>query len=217
MINITTNTCSPNQTGLGNCYGIGVPPDEFDDRYLASGLQFFVFGEIAYCVSSASIKTSIGLALVRTICVKRRYRYTVFATIAVSSLVFVGGVIWFFSSCRPMSATWDRAAAAQPGACHYGGYLVLVSLTFSIAFATDVAFAVVPVLALRRLRMAPRTKYPLMAVFSLGILAAVASACRFPFIHMMGNRFSPMFLCQFLSPSFLHAFICSTPARRPPR
>lgn len=176
-----------------------MPPAEFDDAYLGVALRFFVIAEITYCISCASIKTSIGLALMRTICVKRRYRYTVLVTIVGSTCVFLASILWFCASCRPMYATWDHDAAQVPGTCHYGGYLVLVYLTFTAAVATDVAFAAVPLLALRHLRMPPRTKYPLMAVFSLGILAAVASACRFSFVPLMSNRFSPQFMCEFFS------------------
>lgn len=177
---------------VGNCFGFGVPPEKLKEAYISVGLKYFTLAEMTYCVSSASIKTSIGITLVRTICVQRRYRYAVWLTIALSAAAFLGVLAWFLTSCRPVAATWDRAA----GRCRYDGYLPLVYLTFSVAVATDAAFAVVPVLALRRLRMPRRTKYPLMAVFSLGGLAAVASVGRFPFVPNMADRFSLEFLCK---------------------
>lgn len=177
---------------LGNCFGFGVPPEKLDEAYIPLGLRYFTLAEMMYCVCAACIKASIGIALVRTICVQRRYRYAVVLTIALSAAAFLGVLVWFLVSCRPIATSWDRAA----GLCRYDGYLPLVYLTFSVAVATDAAFAAVPLLALRRLRMARRTKYPLMAVFSLGSLAAVASVGRFPFVPNMANRFTKEFLCK---------------------
>lgn len=169
-----------------------MPPSKLDNGHVTVGLKFFTVAEMTYCLSSACIKTSIGMALVRTICVQRRYRYIVWLTIALSTLAFLSAIVWFLATCRPVAASWDRSQ----GHCDYDGYIALVYVTFSTAVATDVAFASVPLLALRTLRMPRRTKYPLMAVLSLGSLAAVASVGRFPFVPGMYDRFSPHFLCK---------------------
>lgn len=188
----TPLTFHQNPPVVGNCYGFGVPLEKLDEAYIPIGLKYFTLAEMSYCVCSGSIKVSIGIALVRTICVQRRYRYAVWLTIALSTASFLGVFIWFLVSCRPIAASWDRTA----GLCRYDGYLPLVYFTFSVAVATDAAFATIPVLALRRLRMARRTKYPLMAVFSLGSLAAVASVGRFPLVPNMSQRFRKEFLCE---------------------
>lgn len=179
-------------TALSFLYGVGYPPDELNETYMVLSRKYFFLQEPFYCMCTICLKTGIGITLVRTLCVERRYRYTVYAAVGASNAAYVGYIVWYFGVCQPMAANWDQTV----GKCVFRGDGPLIYLLLTISTLTDAACATIPTLALRPLRMSARQKYPLMAVFSVGALAAAVSAARFPFSGTLRHRFDHWYSCK---------------------
>ncbi|CAN8103329.1 unnamed protein product [Discula destructiva] len=164
---------------LGAAYGIGTPDSELDPLlpYAFRGRQYNTYWEVSYLFASALVKTSVGVAVIR-IALERRYRYTIYAFIFASNATCIGGVIWEFAACRPVSTRWNL----YEGSCNIPGFLVLTYGVTAVTVVTDAGYALVPIFILRRLSMRPRIKYGLMFVLALGSVAAIASVVRYPFI-----------------------------------
>lgn len=165
---------------LNALYGLGFPDSHLEPNlpaYMFRSLQYNVWWELSYLISSTLIKTSIGVAVIR-IALKRRYRYTTYVFVIVSCAICVVGVIWELAACAPISSRWNP----YDGACKVPGLIQLSYLVTAVTVVTDAGYALVPIFILRRLSMMPRVKYGLMFVLALGSVAAVASVCRYPFI-----------------------------------
>lgn len=56
----------------------------------------------------------------------------------------------------------------------------------AVSTVTDAAYAIIPAILLSGLQMPARPKYALIGVFTVGSLAAVACAARFPLVKYWG-------------------------------
>lgn len=138
-------------------------------------LQYNCWWEVSYLFTSALVKTSIGVAVIR-IALERRYRYTVYAFLGFTNAACIGGVIWQIAACRPIATRWNPYV----GSCNVPGLVPIAYAITAVTVITDAGFALVPIFILRRLTMSPRVKYGLMFVLALGSVAAFASVARYP-------------------------------------
>lgn len=157
--------------------------------YATRVLEYNLWWEVSYLISAALVKTSIGVASLR-IAFQRRYRYTIYASLALSNAACIGGVIWELAACRPLAARWNHEA----GTCDAPGLAAISYAITTVTVITDAACALVPVLILRNVTMRPRMKYSLMVVLALGSTAAFASVARFPFVPYF--KVQENFLCE---------------------
>lgn len=146
---------------------------------------------MSYLVTAAFVKTSIGVAGIR-IALERRYRYTIYGFVAVSNVACIGGIIWQLAACRPIETRWNPYV----GTCNVPGLVPIAYAITAVTVVTDAGYALVPILILRRLSMAPRIKYGLMFVLALGSVAAIVSVLRYPFIVYFTSTHN--FLCKHL-------------------
>lgn len=178
--------------GIVACtHGLGTPDSQLDPAlaYTTRGLEYLVWWEVSYLTAAGIIKASIGVAVIR-IALERRYRYTIYALVFLSSAACVGGIIWELAACRPISTRWNIYA----GSCVVPGLLQISYAITAMTVITDAGFALVPILILRRLSMVPRIKYSLMFVLALGSVAALAAVCRYPFLGYFGAEHN--YLCK---------------------
>lgn len=182
---------------LGSFYGIGARPEDLDQGKLLRGVQYGLRGEIFYIFSIAIVKTSVGLGVLR-IAIERRYRRIIMSIIFSATGFYVGSLICVFMLCTSLWKT-QLVATCTDTSFPYA----MVWLGMSIAALTDAAFAIVPIILVRRLHLPRRTKYALMVVFALGSLGAVASVARFPFVNawVKLSPDHPEAFCKFACPS----------------
>lgn len=162
---------------LGSFYGLGARPEELDLGKLLRSVQYGLKGEVCYVLAISITKTSVGLGLLR-ITIQPRFRQILISIILGVNFVYFGSLICIFVLCTSLWKAQMVATCANAAV----SYITLMWLGMSIAAVTDAAFAIIPVILVRRLQLPPRTKYALMAVFALGGLGALACVARFPFM-----------------------------------
>lgn len=157
-------------------YGIGDPAEEFELGTLLRGVQYSLRGEVSYVFAIALIKTSVGFGILR-IAFEQSHRRAIMALIIGSNLVYVGSLICIFILCTSLWRTQMEGTCTNSSVPY-----ILVWMGMALSAISDAAFAIIPVMLVRRLTLPSRTKRSLMCVFAVGSLGAVASVARFPFL-----------------------------------
>lgn len=161
---------------LGSLYGIGDPAEEFELGTLLRGVQYALRGEVCYVFSIALVKTSVGLAILR-LAFERSHRRVIIFIIVGSNLVYAGSLVCIFILCTSLWRT-QMVATCTATSVPY----ILVWMGMVLSAVSDAAFAIIPVMLVRRLMLPSLTRRSLMCVFAVGSLGAVASVARFPFM-----------------------------------
>lgn len=154
----------------------------------ANNLQSWYYSQFLYALTTAFVKLSIGLFLLR-IAVKRWHRVllsVVTASIMVFSLAFTFFIIL---QCRPIYYYWTRIpnlAEQTDGSCvsiRVGTSLSYLHSALS-AFA-DWTYALLPILIVRNLKMERRTKLLVAFILGMGAIGCIAVLVRTVYIYQL--------------------------------
>lgn len=81
-------------------------------------------------------------------------------------------------TCRPIAAKWNPGL----GTCSGNEIILIGSYAFSlIAILSDLACSVIPFLIVRHLEMPTRSKYTIIFILGIGVLASIACIARIPY------------------------------------
>lgn len=129
-------------------YGLGRRDDDIADAQRPRAMEYFVYWQLVYSFAIVFVKASICATLLR-LTTARRYRYPLYATIALMSLCCSGGVVTILTSCRPISALWT----GQGYMCEHEFSGRLTYVLTALAIITDIVCLALPWLILRRLQI----------------------------------------------------------------
>ncbi len=150
------------------------------------GLYFHIV-EVLYVLSTASIKVSACLFLLRIMsrATSKRLGWFLHGLMAVLIVLCVATAIVILIQCIPLQAGWDprikgRCWAfqqvlgigyAQNGTFGSSFKLLIISKWIAAwAIASDLVCAAFPIIILRKLQMNKRNKYALWCIMSIGLL-----------------------------------------------
>ncbi|KAH7115354.1 hypothetical protein B0J13DRAFT_459745 [Dactylonectria estremocensis] len=118
-------------------------------------------------------KVSIALLLLRINRDSRPWRMSLYLMIALLLLIAAAINVFQFSTCRPLTAVWDKAI---PGATCLPREVVQVSIYVlsSLTIVTDFILALIPInFILKLVSLRPREKAALGVVMALGLIAGI--------------------------------------------
>ncbi|KAK3326631.1 hypothetical protein B0H66DRAFT_166523 [Apodospora peruviana] len=137
---------------------------------------------------TASMLARISCCLFMMRIVERFRHYKIFLwTIIVLTFLSTNMVIInLLASCRPLEKLWNPKVE---GKCFPGHVSVIVGLIqASIAIAADWLVALFPILILRNLRMAMRTKIALAVLMGLGVFIGISALVKTLQLYTLGKR-----------------------------
>ncbi|KAK8112457.1 hypothetical protein PG984_012983 [Apiospora sp. TS-2023a] len=132
---------------------------------------------LSYAIAIGFVKSSICVALLR-LTNERCYRIPLWLVTLSAVVVGVSGVTTMLTLCRPIAANWNKGL----GSCSAAQIIPkLVYMINVMAIITDLVCVILPWFILRKLQMPKRTKYSILFVLRIGILASIGSVMRVPY------------------------------------
>ncbi|PQE28739.1 integral membrane family protein [Rutstroemia sp. NJR-2017a WRK4] len=174
--------------GLGMAgihFGIGRHNAELTLDNLINAAKYQILTTLAYIATTAILKISVGLLLLRLVDIKPFYKYLIWISVGVVSIwtliTFIIGLI----QCRPLAAAWNPYI---PGTCLPSD--VVPNFGYAISAETiffDWLFALLPIPVLWNIKMNNRLKISIALILSLGVVASIATIIRLKYIVALGE------------------------------
>ncbi|KAK4443032.1 hypothetical protein QBC34DRAFT_214792 [Podospora aff. communis PSN243] len=120
--------------------------------------------------------------------VERRRGYTIFfwTLIVLNILVNTMSIVRLLASCRPLERLWNHSV---PGECWPTSTAFITSMIQSVvSIATDWLIALFPIVIVRKLNMARRTKVVLVVLMGMGIFAGAAALLKLFHLRSLTTR-----------------------------
>ncbi|KAM7203289.1 hypothetical protein V8F33_002280 [Rhypophila sp. PSN 637] len=131
-------------------------------------------------------RVSFCLFLMRIVNRQRMYTIFLWAIVFITSVTTLATVINLLASCKPIDKLWNPK---HPGTCVPGIQNVAFGLTqSSAAIAADFLLAVFPILILRKLNMALKTKIALGVLMGMGLFVGIAALIKTREVYSVGRR-----------------------------
>lgn len=166
-------------------YGVGrhnyyVPPAS---EIKAQHLLFA--SEVPWAISMMFIKISIACMLLR---VKNTRGWVIFlrCMIGIQIASALASVIFQLLICRPLAAIWDPAKHPNAICMPPQAGFVSIYVNSTIAIATDLIFAVLPITFIWKIHRPLREKLILALLMGLGLFAAVTSIIKTTLVRTYG-------------------------------
>ncbi|KAF5005079.1 hypothetical protein FDECE_8496 [Fusarium decemcellulare] len=160
-------------------YGIGAT-DSHLNRYemkeflIVRGMEYLLLYELTYYAASSLTKFAIAVTILH-ICVQKRYVYLMYGLMGVMILTNGICLIWLFVNCVPFATYWNP----KLGHCKAeDGFLNLSYVGTAVQVAADWTCAITPFFIVYSLQMPKRTKFSVVAILGLGVLASIAALMR---------------------------------------
>ncbi|PMD30640.1 hypothetical protein L207DRAFT_391412, partial [Hyaloscypha variabilis F] len=150
-------------------------------------LKWWWFGEQFYCLTSSTLKFSIGLFLLR-IAVHKTQKVIVWIVMIVSSLMGIYSFCLLLFQCRPITYFWGQYSGIK-GSCINPMIISRTAYAFSaVSCWSDWTFCILPGFIIWNLEMNPRTKVSVLLLFALGTVASTITIVRFPYLSALNNK-----------------------------
>lgn len=150
-------------------YGTGRHLKDISPEDIPKALYFWWLCELLYAITTASIRLSIALFLLR-ICINPSQRWVIYGTL---TMVFSFSIFYFFLAlfqCKPVSFFWRQYAGLE-GSCINQAVVPNAAIAHSVvSFTADWILGLLPVVLLWHLKMNTRTKVSVAGLLSLGLL-----------------------------------------------
>ncbi|KAM7212514.1 hypothetical protein V8F06_012095 [Rhypophila decipiens] len=131
-------------------------------------------------------RVSFCLFLMRIVNRQRIYTIFLWSVVFITSVTTLATVINLLASCKPIDKLWNPK---HPGTCAPGIQNVAFGLTqSSAAIAADFLLAVFPILILRKLNMALKTKIALGVLMGMGLFVGIAALIKTREVYSVGRR-----------------------------
>ncbi|PGH33029.1 hypothetical protein GX50_04175 [[Emmonsia] crescens] len=169
-------------TIAGIAHGSGKPFLTLDIADVVQAMKFSTFAILCNGLAMAFLKVGIGFSLLR-LNLSKIFNLAVIACIVISLIVNLTVIPTTFAGCTPINKTWNKDPRI-PGSC----WPRKVSLAMSYLqttgnIVTDLAFSVVPLVYLAKVRVSRYNQWALRGVFLIGLTAsacAIAKATELP-------------------------------------
>lgn len=140
-------------------------------------VEYFTYWQFAYGIAIGFVKSSIRVALL-PLTNERCYHIPLWLVILSAVVVSASGIITMSTLCHPFAAIRNKGL----GTC--AALDIIPKLVYMInvmAMITNLIYAILPWLILRKLQMPNRTKYSILFVLSIVILASIGNMMRIPY------------------------------------
>ncbi|KAJ4337031.1 hypothetical protein N0V95_008447 [Ascochyta clinopodiicola] len=180
LFNVMFATCAIG----GIHYGTGRHMRDLSDEAILKAMRYWWYCYIAYCWAMITVKTSIGLFLLR-VTIKPLHRWIIYIAMGLTVLT---GLVFFFVTllqCAPLSYFWDKS---QKGWCI--DVDVIIALTFlysAVSVICDFTFAILPIFLVWNLNMSVKTRIMLIPILGMACVASVAVLCRMAYVMDFKN------------------------------
>ncbi|KAI9731201.1 MAG: hypothetical protein M1834_005394 [Cirrosporium novae-zelandiae] len=167
--------------------GAGLHLAELDMTKLPDALKYYLLTELTYIPALGLAKISAGVLLVR-ISIEKPYNRVLWALII---FTIVYNIPFFFVSlfqCDPVSAWWDYSAHATK-CMNTNIILDILYVVSGFNIMTDLVFAILPALMIRKLKLQTSLKLAISGILGLVFLNSIAAIVRMLYIvDLSGNE-----------------------------
>ncbi|KAL1641116.1 hypothetical protein SLS58_006391 [Diplodia intermedia] len=171
-----TLACQATITAAYN--GVGAHKHRINSYQDKEGRKWFMFFQIWYIASTVPIKSAICIALLR-ITQQRKYRYSLWGIILLSSIGAITTIITVLAQCQPIAATWDKSI----GSCIDTRVITGSSYFLSAcSIVTDWSCAILPAFILWNVQLRFRIKASVVVILALGVVASTATLVRLRYL-----------------------------------
>ncbi|KAH8683351.1 hypothetical protein BGZ60DRAFT_217876 [Tricladium varicosporioides] len=171
---------------LGVHYGTGQHLADLDQSNIPIAIKWWWCCELAYVSSTAVLKVSIGIFLMR-ICVKPMQRITIYMTMGI---VTTFSIFYFFLivfQCTPPTYFWTQYTGGK-GTCLESHVIPDATYAHSAVSAlVDWTLGILPIFLVWDLAMNPRTKIIVGVILGLGAIGSTATIVRIPYINQLSQ------------------------------
>lgn len=156
---------------------------EYDKVQASKWSRLTVPPNLTACTLS---RISFCLFLMRIVDRQRIYKLFLWSVVFVTTVTTAGTVVNLLASCKPIDKLWNPK---HPGTCVPASQNVAFGLTqSSAAIAADFLLAVFPILILRKLNMALKTKIALGILMGMGLFVGIAALIKTREVYSVGRR-----------------------------
>ncbi|KAL1965503.1 hypothetical protein VTN77DRAFT_5759 [Rasamsonia byssochlamydoides] len=170
---------------LGAVNGVGVHHYGATAAEMEKGIFYFTMWQLFYVTSTAPVKASICLSLIRItpVVLHQRILWSLITASVISTLI---ACIVVFTTCYPMAALWDKTI---PGAkCSSLEKIIALSYVVSaINIVTDWVCALMPIFILWNVQMRRKLKISVCLILGMGVFASTATLVRLKTIPSYRN------------------------------
>ena len=131
-------------------------------------------------------RISLCLFMMRIVNRNRTYMILLWVIIALNSVTTSASIIQLLAGCRPIEKLWNPKA---PGVCLPAKVTLIIGLLQATStIASDWILALLPILILKDLNMARRTKIVLSILMGTGLFVGVAALVKTLSLYTLGAR-----------------------------
>ncbi|KAJ4294995.1 hypothetical protein N0V90_007003 [Kalmusia sp. IMI 367209] len=166
-------------------HGIGAHADRISPYDKKVAQKWFLLAGIGYAISTAPIKASICVLLLRiTANTRALYTYILYGNIFLACVGTLVRVVAYTARCKPFAAAWDPTL----GKCSSPTILTNTSYFFgATCILTDGVCAVLPTVVVWHMRLERRIKWYIGVILALGFLASIATMIRMRYLTYYGD------------------------------
>ncbi|KAH9904845.1 hypothetical protein F4778DRAFT_48271 [Xylariomycetidae sp. FL2044] len=173
----------------GVYYGLGRHNKSLDQFDEIQGLKWQALATATYITNMWLIKLSIGIFLLR-LAVEKRYRYILWASIAVVGVWSLVLFFWNLFQCDPVDAQWDYTVLLKNPDAHCASADEIVNAAYALSIMTilsDWLYALLPVPMIWKVKMTTQAKATVVMVLGMGVFASIATLIRLKFLADLEN------------------------------
>jgi hypothetical protein len=131
-------------------------------------------------------RISLCLFMMRIVNHVRTYKILLWVIISLNSIATFASIIQLLVGCRPLEKLWNPKT---PGVCFPAKVTLIIGLTqATTAIASDWVLALLPIMVLKNLNMARRTKIALSILMGTGLFVGVAALVKTLQLYTLGSR-----------------------------
>ena len=161
-----------NLAGMGNhIFCIPLPN-------LIFGLRITFISEILVFVSIFFVKLSITLFLLKIGGLRKPLKIALIVNVIFLGLANLAFIIELLAQCRPIEANWDVTLKPTAQCISVAGTVDISYLAAAISAFTDFCLVVIPLPIIWDLKMSRRTKWSIIALMLMGLLAMICGIVR---------------------------------------
>ncbi|KAM5342204.1 hypothetical protein ACJ41O_015235 [Fusarium nematophilum] len=151
---------------------------------IMKGTKLFFVAQFFYSACTVPIKTSICVALLRIADSRRRFAWTIWAVIMMTSIAAVVFIIATANVCHPITTLWGETTT---GTCNTKLNSSIGFFFSAVSIVTDWTMAILPGVLLWNVQMKTKVKLPVIVMLSLGVFASSATIVRLRFLTLYNN------------------------------
>ncbi|KAI1075871.1 hypothetical protein F5B20DRAFT_368620 [Whalleya microplaca] len=179
----------------GVYYGLGRHNKSLDQYDEIQGLKYQALATATYVSNMWLIKSSIGIFLLR-LSNRKRYTYTLYASIAIVTVWSLALFFWNIFQCNPVEAQWDYTILKTDTTSHCVSADEIVNAAYALSVMTiisDWLYALLPIPMIWNVKMTTQAKLTVIVILGLGIFASIATLVRLKFLSDLSDMTDILF------------------------